>query len=87
LRRPRTAHDEPKALGNRSIQFSGILRLDSSVRTWWHLGVASDAPSERRSQLYGFAKTQSSGAPKRSDGGTPLSDSKMRFAKHETRAQ
>jgi hypothetical protein len=56
LRRPRTTHDEPKALGNRSIQFSGILRLDFSVRTGWYLGVASDAPSERRAQLYGFAK-------------------------------
>jgi hypothetical protein len=74
LRRPRTAHDEPKALGNRSIQFSGILRLDFSVRTGWYLGVASDAPSERRAQLYGFAKTQSSGAPKRTDGGTLSSE-------------
>jgi hypothetical protein len=44
------AREQPttnRGLGNRSIQFSGILGLDSSVRTGWHPGVASDAPSER----------------------------------------
>jgi len=40
-------------------------------------------PSLRRGQLYGFPKPHTLGAPKRSDGGTPSSDSEIRCVSHK----
>jgi hypothetical protein len=39
--------------------------------------------SLRRGQLYGFPKPHTLGAPKRSDGGTPSSDSEIRCVSHK----
>jgi hypothetical protein len=45
--------------------------------------VGRNPTSLGRGQLYGFPKPHTLGAPKRSDGGTPSSDSEIRCVSHK----
>ena len=63
---------EPERLTGKAIRRGGE-----------RVGRNPTPPSLRRGQLHGFPQPHSLGAPKRSDGGTPSSDSEIRCVSHK----